>query len=217
MPRASITGLASETRNNSKRRLWVDVLDYDLASKVLAVFKPPERLPPSEWAEQNIILPEESNAEPGPLELAPYQRGLVDAIADENANTLVFMLASQTGKSLSIDCALGYAMAVDPGPVLHVSPTEGKAVDFVRNRLDPLIRRSPALRKIVGGGRKGGGDSLTHKLFPGGSLNRKITAGSIELPSNMTRKDFTDIVKEVYNDNSGVSGCMECEEIFGDD
>ncbi|MCW2284902.1 phage terminase large subunit GpA-like protein [Rhodoblastus acidophilus] len=166
--------------------------DFDLASKILAAFKPPKRLTPAEWAEQNIVLPSESNAEPGPLRLTRYQRGMVDAVADECADTLVFMLASQTGKSISIDCALGFAMAQDPGPVLHVSPTEGKAVDFVRNRLDPVIKASPGLRKIVGGGRKGGGDSLTHKLFPGGSLNVASSFKPDDLAARAIRWLFLD-------------------------
>lgn len=168
--------------------------DRALLEKWQSGFKPPAILSPSEWAEQNIYLPAESNAEPGPLRLTAYQRGLVDAIADESADTFVFMLASQTGKSLSIDCALGYAMAQDPGPVLHVSPTEGKAVDFVRSRLDPIIKHSRVLRSIVGGGRKGGGNSLTHKLFPGGSLHVASSFKPDDLAARAIRWLFLDEV-----------------------
>ncbi len=179
--------------------------DRALLQSWQAGFAPPAILSPSEWAEQNIYLPAESNAEPGPLRLTAYQRGLVDAIPDETADTLVFMLASQTGKSLSIDCALGYAMAQDPGPVLHVSPTEGKAVDFVRSRLDPIIKHSRVLRSIIGGGRKGGGDSLTHKLFPGGSLHVASSFKPDDLAARAIRWLFLDEIDR-FSASAGAEG-----------
>lgn len=138
----------------------------------LSAFAPPARAPIVEWAESNIVLPAASNAEPGPLVYKPYQRGLVEAFADPEAETLVYMLASQTGKSTTIDSALLYSMACDPGPTLVVHPSEGKALDFVKNRLDPLIEATPAIRAIVGkGGRTSGGSSVRHKIFEGGSLS----------------------------------------------
>ncbi len=184
---------------------FVFKFDFSLAIEILGAFAPPVLLSPSEWAEANIILPSESNAEPGPLRLTSYQRGMIDAIADEAADTFVFMLASQTGKSISIDCVLGYAMAQDPGPALHVSPTEGKATDFVRNRLDPLIKTSPALRSIIGGGRKGGGDSLSHKLFPGGSLNVASSYKPDDLAARAIRWLFLDEVDRFAN-SAGTEG-----------
>jgi hypothetical protein len=47
--------------------------------------------------------------------------------------------------------------------------------------------------------------------------NKKISAGTIKLPNGMSRTDFTDLVKEVYEDNSGVDGCLQCEKNFGED
>jgi len=169
-------------------------------------FAPPPRLSPSEWAEQNINLPAASNAEPGPLRLTPYQRGMVDAIADDSADVLVYMLASQTGKSISIDCALSYMMAQEPGPILHVSPTEGKAVDFVRSRLDPIIKHSRTLRSIVGGGRKGGGDSLTAKQFPGGSLHVASSRKPDDLAARAIRYLCLDETDRFAN-SAGAEGC----------
>lgn len=60
----------------------------------------------------------------------------------------------------------------------------------------------------------GGGGDLedAYKL-----ANSKITRGEIELPSGMSRRDFTDVIKETYEDNSGVDSCQECERIFGKD
>jgi phage terminase large subunit GpA-like protein len=146
-------------------------VDNELLARLLAEFAPPPKTGIVEWCENRIILPA-SNAEPGPLKYTAYQRGLVEAFADLDVETLVFMLASQSGKSTAIDSALLYTVANDPGPALIVHPSEGKALDYVRNRLDPLIASTPTVRALVGkGGRTGGGSSVRHKIFPGGSVS----------------------------------------------
>ena len=139
---------------------------------LLPGFAPPEQLAPSQWAERYLSLPKSSNAEPGPLQLTSYQRGMVDAIAHPAVRVAVLKLASQTGKSLAIDCTLAHLMVTDPGPMLAVHPTDGKAKAYVVDRLNPLIAASPVLRGIIGtGGRGRAGDSNHRKAFPGGSLN----------------------------------------------
>jgi len=142
----------------------------ELVLDVLQALRPPPKLTASQWAEANLVLPRGVSARPGPLKLNTWQKQLVDAVAHEDTRTAVLMLASQVGKSLAGDVLVAHMMAQSPGPALLVHPTSAKAADFVRTRLDPIIRATPVLRNIVGGGRKGGGDALGHKLYPGGSL-----------------------------------------------
>lgn len=141
-----------------------------IVAAFLDSLRPALKIAPSAWAEQNIVLPQSSNARPGPLRLKKYQRGLVDAVAEPGVKVVVYMLAAQSGKSIALDCILSNGIANDPGPILHVSPTEGKAFAFMRDRLGPLIAASPTLRRLVGAGVKGV-DSKSAKTFPGGSLN----------------------------------------------
>lgn len=42
--------------------------------------------------------------------------------------------------------------------------------------------------------------------------NSRITAGAVEVPSGGSRKDVTDLIDAVYNDNSGLSHCPSCEK-----
>jgi phage terminase large subunit GpA-like protein len=144
---------------------------YDVLGAWLDAFRPPPIMLPSEFAEAYIRLPESANAIPGPLKLTRYQAGMIDSFADPKIETIVMCMSAQVGKSLAADVVVGYVIKCAPGPMLHVSPSAAKSEDYVRDRLDPLIAASPGLRNIIGGGRKGGGDSLTHKLFAGGSLN----------------------------------------------
>jgi hypothetical protein len=48
------------------------------------------------------------------------------------------------------------------------------------------------------------------------SANKRISDGTIDLDGK-TRRQFTDLLKEVYDDNSALEGCEECEEAFGPD
>lgn len=154
----------------------------------LSHFNPPDRVSHAEWCEANIELPAGQNARPGPLRFTSFQKGIVDALADPSVEIVVLMLASQVGKSLAIDSDILYRMACEPGPMLVVYPANGDAEEYITDRLDPLIRLTPAVRALIGGkragGRKGGGDSKSHKLFPGGSLN----IASSRTPSDLARK-----------------------------
>jgi hypothetical protein len=41
--------------------------------------------------------------------------------------------------------------------------------------------------------------------------NGRITNGEIELPSRISRRDFTDIIKDVYEDNYFAESCTYCQ------
>jgi len=143
--------------------------DTPLALAWLGALAPPPAILPSVFAEAQIVLPSSANSLPGPLRLAPYQKELVDCIADPDTDIIVMQLSSQVGKSLSLDCQLMYCISCSPGPMLHVSPTNQRATEFVRDRFDPLVASSPSMRKLIGAGAKGA-DSISAKSFPGGQL-----------------------------------------------
>jgi phage terminase large subunit GpA-like protein len=131
------------------------MIDNELQASWLTAFAPPRKTNIVEWCESSIVLPS-SNAEPGPLKFSSYQRTLVEAFADPEAETLVYMLASQTGKSLALDSALLWAIANSPGPSLLVHPSEGKATDYCKNRLDPLLQSTASIRELIGQGARQG-------------------------------------------------------------
>jgi phage terminase large subunit GpA-like protein len=153
-------------------------LDRRLIETALNAFRPPERPSTATWAERTMRLTGEMAAQPGPLRLAPMQRQILDAVDDVSTSVVVLMLASQTGKSTIIDASLLRAIVVEPSPMMLVHPTEAKAKDFVRTRLDPLIAANAEVRSLIGKDgngekRKGGagGDGVAFKSFPGGSIS----------------------------------------------
>jgi phage terminase large subunit GpA-like protein len=174
------------------------MIDHDLARAWLRALAPPPIVAPTTFAESQIILPASANALPGPLRLAPYQREPIDAVADEDVEIIVLMLASQTGKSTTINAIMGHCIAGDPGPMLHVSPTGGRSEEFVRERFDPLVMSSPALRALIGKGQdtrkgsSGGVNSVTAKSFPGGQLSFASSFKADELAARAIKFLFLD-------------------------
>lgn len=187
------------------------MIDHDLARAWLRALAPPPIVAPTAFAESQIILPASANALPGPLRLAPYQREPIDAVADDDVEIIVLMLASQTGKSTTINAIMGHCIASDPGPMLHVSPTGGRSEEFVRERFDPLISASPALRALIGKGQdtrkgsSGGVNSVTAKTFPGGQLSFASSHKPDELAARAVKFLFLDEIDR-FAATAGVEG-----------
>jgi hypothetical protein len=84
--------------------------------------------------------------------------------------------------------------------------------------------RSEAMRVLLHVGALEECEYHTGEYFEGSSdveeaykaANSRITADKIVLPHGTTRRDFTDIIKGVYDDNSNLSGCSACEKYLSD-
>ncbi|MET4603272.1 phage terminase large subunit GpA-like protein [Bradyrhizobium sp. JR4.1] len=187
------------------------MIDEQLARGWLRALAPPPIVAPTTFAETQIILPGSANAMPGPLRLTSYQREPIDAVADDDVEVIVLMLASQTGKSTTINAIMGHCIAGDPGPMLHVSPTGARSEEFVRERFDPLVSSSPALRELIGKGQdtrkgsSGGTNSLAAKSFPGGQLSFASSFKADELAARAIKFLFLDEIDR-FAASAGVEG-----------
>jgi phage terminase large subunit GpA-like protein len=187
------------------------MIDATLARGWLRALAPSPIVAPTVFAESEIVLPASANARPRPLRLTAYQRESVEAVADDDTEIIVLMLASQTGKSTIMNAIMGHCIAASPGSMLHVSPKEKEATEFVRERLDPLISSSPALRGLIGKGdatRKGssgGVNSVSLKTFPGGSLAFASSYKPDELAARAIKYVFLDEVDR-FATSAGAEG-----------
>lgn len=134
---------------------------------------PPPRLTVSEWADQFRYLSPEASAEPGRWDTgrAEYQRGIMDAISDPRAETVVIMSSAQVGKTEIVNNLVGYHIHQDPAPILVIQPTTEMGEAWSKDRLAPMLRDSPALRGRVSEAKaRSTGNTLRQKKFPGGHL-----------------------------------------------
>jgi len=116
-------------------------------SAALQVLKPPEKLTVSEWADRFRILDSKTSAEPGPwsTDRTPYLRGIMDAFTDARIEEIVFVKPTQVGGTEALNNMFGYVVAQDPNPALVVYPMLDLAEYTSKNRLQPMVKLSPAL------------------------------------------------------------------------
>lgn len=108
----------------------------------------PDSIIPSQWAEQNRILPGSMSSEPGPWrnERTPYLAGIMDAFA-RGAEEVFCIKAAQIGWSEALRNILGFWIDHDPGPTLLVMPDEKSARELMDERIRPLIEYTPAVQR----------------------------------------------------------------------
>lgn len=59
------------------------------------------------------------------------------------------MAAAQLAKSELLNNVIGRYIEVDPCPMLMVQPTDDNAIAYSKERIGPMIRDTPSLRKLV--------------------------------------------------------------------
>ena len=168
---------------------------HDLERETLELFRPPKRQTVSEWADENRVLVSESSSEPGPwrTDRAPYQREIMDAFTQRGVHEIVVMSSSQVGKSEIELNMMGQAIDNDPGPMLYVQPTDSVAEDYPKRRIAPMISACPTLRqKIYRAKGRDSANTITMKLFPGGSLAIVGANSPSDLASKPVRYIFFD-------------------------
>jgi phage terminase large subunit GpA-like protein len=139
----------------------------------MAVFAPPPDMTVSEWADEHRRLSAESSASPGRwrTNTVEYLREPMDMVGEPLVRRITLMTSAQVGKSSFIENVIGFHMGFDPCPILHVSPTISSSEMFSKERLAPMLRDCPSLRKLVKEARsRDSGNTISTKAFPGGTL-----------------------------------------------
>ena len=128
----------------------------------------------SSWADKYRILTSKSSGEVGQwrTDRTPYLREVMDTLSSNHpCQRSVLMFAAQLGKTEAAMNWIGYVIHHSPAPMLVVVPTLEVRKRWVRQRLDPLLNETPAIRGLMDGRRqRDSGNSEDMKDFPGGML-----------------------------------------------
>lgn len=153
--------------------------------KAIIYFKPPEQLTVTEWADKYRWLSAENSAEPGRWKTSrtPYLKEIMDSFTDTKVHHLVVVASSQVGKTEMELNMMGYAIDIDPGPIMFVVPnTKPIAEDFSKRRIAPMIRDTKSLRdKVADVKSRESNNTIFNKSYPGGML----TITGANSPSNL--------------------------------
>jgi phage terminase large subunit GpA-like protein len=123
-------------------------------------------------------------------------RESMDALSPgHRAQRIVFMKAAQVGATEAGNNWIGFAIHQAPGPMLAVQPTVELAKRNSRQRIDPLIEESAALRERVKLARsRDAGNTMLSKEFAGGILIMTGANSAVGLRSTPARYIFLDEV-----------------------
>lgn len=107
------------------------------------------------------------------------------AVTEPGVHVITAMVCTQLFKTSLIENVFGYHADLDPCPILLVQPKDDAAEQFSKERITPMVKATPRLRKLVGTGKtRSSEETLTYKAFPGGFL-ALVGAGS---PDNLARR-----------------------------
>ena len=175
---------------------------FDGADELLRAWgrgvRPDADLTVSQWADAHRMLGSRASAEPGRYRTArtPYMREIMDALSPgSSVQRIVFMKAAQVGATEAGNNWIGFAIHHAPGPMLAVQPTVELAKRNSRQRIDPLIEESAALRERVKPARsRDAGNTMLSKEFAGGILIMTGANSAVGLRSTPARYIFLDEV-----------------------
>ena len=179
-----------------------DLFGFDGADELSQAWRdgllPDPALTVSEWADRHRLLSPRASAEPGRYrtDRTPYIRAIIDALSPMNpTRRVVVMKSAQVGFTEGGNNWIGYVIHHAPGPMLAVQPTVELAKRFSRQRIDPLISESPALRERVRPARsRDAGNTVLSKEFPAGLLVITGANSAVGLRSMPARYLFLDEV-----------------------
>ncbi|WP_052193890.1 phage terminase large subunit family protein [Cetobacterium sp. ZOR0034] len=170
--------------------------------------KMPPDLSLTEWSDKNRKLSKESSAEHGDwvTSRTPYMLEIYDSVMKARVRKVVLQFGSQLAKTEFILNSFGWYANLDPCPMMVVQPTDRLASEFSKERVAPMIRDCEVLRELIkDSSKKNSGNTVTHKMFPGGFLAFKGANSPAGLASKPVKVLFMDEVDR-YPKSSGDEG-----------
>jgi phage terminase large subunit GpA-like protein len=170
--------------------------------------KPKPRLNLVEFADQYRYLSGQSSALPGRWKTSRVEvaREPMLAATDENIKQITIMSCSQLLKSELINNIIAYHIVNDPCPTILMQPTVSMAESYSKDRIEPMIKESPALHDLVKDKKsRDSQNTILHKVFPGGQLTMIGANSPSELASRPIRLVLCDEVDR-YPESSGEEG-----------
>jgi phage terminase large subunit GpA-like protein len=194
--------------------------NYDGANEIEAAWcaglTPEPALTVSEWSDRHRILSSKASSEPGRWRTrrTPYLREIMDCLSPASAvERVVFMKAAQLGATEMGSNWIGYVIHHAPGPMMAVWPTVDMAKRNSKQRIDPLIEETPALKERISPARsRDSGNTILAKEFHGGVLVMTGANSAVGLRSMPVRYLFLDEVDGYPADVDGEGDAISLAE-----
>jgi phage terminase large subunit GpA-like protein len=161
-----------------------------------------------EWADNYRYLSPESSSIPGKWRTANVEaaRGPMLAVTDPKVKIITVMGPTQLLKTELINNIVGYFIHQDPAPMIVMQPTGKMAEAWSKDRLDKMLRDTPAISGRVKDKRSRDSDNtILHKSFPGGHITVVGSNSPSDLAMRPVRITLCDEVDK-YPESAGKEG-----------
>lgn len=111
-------------------------------------FRPPERLTVDQWADRFRTVFKPSPREgPWDTDFVPYLREPMRRFTDPLTSTVVLMFGPQSSKTELLLNVLGWIVDCQPDDSMYILPTAEMVQEFVKTRVQPMLRENPRLAR----------------------------------------------------------------------
>lgn len=134
--------------------------------------KPPPDLNLVQWADQYRYLPDNS-AEAGRWRTSRVEaaREPMLSISNPDVQEITVMSCIQFMKTELMLNAAMYYIDQEPAPIMYIAPKKETAEAWSKERLVKSIDATPVLKNVFSGNRRGQGNTILQKQFPGGQIS----------------------------------------------
>ncbi|MEP6743831.1 MAG: terminase gpA endonuclease subunit [bacterium] len=151
----------------------------------------------SSWAPANRVLsPEKTNPErtgPWSNDYVPHLVEIMDCFTDVDCEEIILIKSSQIAGTEFINNCVGFAIDIDPGPMMYLGEDEGKSKAWLKEYFDLMVRTTVTLGQLVSDGRGRKSENTQYaKTFPGGRLNAAWATSPATVSSRPVRYLFID-------------------------
>ena len=123
-----------------------------ISRRVARAIRKRKQEPVSKWVEKHRVVPDDSSARGYWRNLTtPYLTAIMDAIMFPSVHECCVSAPPQTGKTDLALNIVGYTADKRPGNWLIIYPDEKTAADMSRDRVQPMFKDSPRLRRYMTG------------------------------------------------------------------
>ena len=164
-------------------------------------------VPPVEWVHTVRRVPDAHGAtQPFRFDYAPYEREMFEECFNPRNQEVSFMLYSRGGKSEVVLNVIGYMTDQRPCRIGVMWPTKGQGEkwskgDLMQSLIDPTECLSALIPNEIGMRRPG--NTILHKLFPGGVIDivGANTPGDLRrMKARVLYADEIDAIAEIESD-----------------
>lgn len=144
------------------------------ARRALSIFRRQTPQTLSEWADEHFYLSSESSYIEGKWRTLPEQKGIMDAISNDDVQDVNVQKSARVGYTKIILAAMGYFATHKRRNQIVWQPADGDAEEFTKIELEPAIRDVPMWRDAFPSfERKSKENTLSLKIFEGVALHIK--------------------------------------------